>query len=337
MTEDGLDQVLQACAHAAIREWDLDVTSLTFVAARENAVFRVECGGGLAYALRIHRPGYHSLPELESEIEWTTALADVGIATPRPQWTCSGAAYALVPYGGDGDVRFVGLSEWIDGSQLAYVLGGDDKFSLYRDLGVLMARMHDHTSRWQPSGSFVRHRLDLEGLLGATPWWGPFWDLPELDEEQRAVIDATRARMERSLRELGTDKSVFGLIHADLLPLNVLVHQGRPYVIDFDDAAFGWHHYDIAVCLSEFDGEAWVAHKRVLLEGYRSVREFSTDAEGLLPMFHNLRLFQVLGWMHTRIDELIALTGGQRTRPELLAGRIARAVAAARSFLATAH
>jgi len=36
---------------------------------------------------------------------------------------------------------------------------------------------------------------------------------------------------------------------ADLPPGNLLVHKDQLAVIDFDDAGFGWHHYDLAVAL----------------------------------------------------------------------------------------
>jgi hypothetical protein len=116
---DGINPTdIRRCAERALEFWDLDVSSIVFVAARENAVFRVECADGAGYALRIHRQGYHSLAELESENEWTTALSDAGIDTPRPVPTRAGPAYATVPYGPHGETRQVGLIEWIDGVPL---------------------------------------------------------------------------------------------------------------------------------------------------------------------------------------------------------------------------
>ena len=66
-------------ANQALEHWSLQVTSLTLASQSENTVFRVETADQGAFALRLHRPGYHSLPELESEQIWTRALADGGV------------------------------------------------------------------------------------------------------------------------------------------------------------------------------------------------------------------------------------------------------------------
>ena len=58
---------------------------------------------------------------------------------------------------------------------------------------------------------------------------------PELDAEQTATILAARSRMNQVLFDYGTTPENFSLIHADLLPQNVLVSKGQPFVIDFDD------------------------------------------------------------------------------------------------------
>jgi len=60
-------------------------------------VFRVDSEDGRAYALRVHRPGYHTLAELESEPHWTAALNEAGHAgTPIVSYA---AKYASAYYG----------------------------------------------------------------------------------------------------------------------------------------------------------------------------------------------------------------------------------------------
>ena len=74
---------LHAIANQALEHWSLQVTSLTLASQSENTVFRIETADRGTFALRLHRPGYHSLPELESEQIWTRALAEGGIAIPK--------------------------------------------------------------------------------------------------------------------------------------------------------------------------------------------------------------------------------------------------------------
>ena len=64
------------------------------------------------------------------------------------------------------------------------------------------------------------------------------------------MLLATRAQIRRALDRYGRDPATFSLIHADLHHANLLVNDRDLSIIDFDDAGFGWHQYDIAVALS---------------------------------------------------------------------------------------
>ena len=123
-------------------------------------------------------------------------------------------------------------------------------------LGELIARMHLQTETFVAPPGFTRHRLDVEGLIGEDPWWGPFWHVPEFSEQERELVLKVREGIRRRLAAYGTGSGVFGLIHADLLPDNVLVRSdGVVAAIDFDDAAFGYRLYDVAVPLTGLTAE----------------------------------------------------------------------------------
>jgi Ser/Thr protein kinase RdoA (MazF antagonist) len=296
-------RALRELAGRAIALWDVEVAATRFISARENAVYRIDATNGRSYALRIHRPGYHTLAELESENEWTTALSDAGIDAPRPVPTRDGSAYATLPFG-DGETRHVGVIEWIDAESLEEVLERDDRdpLPLFRELGVLLARLHDQASSWHPPPGFARHALDAVGLIGDEPWWGQFWDVPELSAAERSLVLAARGAIDRVLAAYGTEPQTYGLIHADLLPQNVLVLGDRMAAIDFDDAALGWHQYDIAVALHDFeDGEHAGAFQEALIAGYRSIRAFDDEALAMLPVFQLVRNLVEIGWFHSRM------------------------------------
>jgi Ser/Thr protein kinase RdoA (MazF antagonist) len=317
-----------ACAERALDHFDVEVESVEFVASRENAVFRVVDTAGSKRALRIHRPGYHTLIELESELEWTTALREVGIATPRSIPTIGGQWYASVPFGVEGPPRFVGLMEWIDGEPLDATLRDGEPTQIYWRLGALMAALHMHSIGWSGSDAFTRHSLDVDGLVGDDPWWGRYWEVPEMSVAERGLVESARARMAGLLRDFGTDADRFGLIHADLLPENVLVRDGMPFVIDFDDAGYGWHLYDVATSLvSRVDSDDFDDCRDALVDGYRSVRELPDDHLVLLPVFLLARMMMQLGWTHSRVSTAITFSSGHTVlRTDLLAPRIRRVV-----------
>ncbi|HLY78646.1 MAG TPA: hypothetical protein VKQ70_04690, partial [Caulobacteraceae bacterium] len=73
-------RVFTPAASQALKAFPIEPTGLELVALSENVTFRVtDRRDGAAYVLRLHRPGYHTLGELNSERIWTRALADAGI------------------------------------------------------------------------------------------------------------------------------------------------------------------------------------------------------------------------------------------------------------------
>jgi Ser/Thr protein kinase RdoA (MazF antagonist) len=107
-------------------------------------------------------------------------------------------------------------------------------------------------------------------------------------------------------------------------------------VIDFDDAGFGWHQYDMSVALRPFAASPMLAPcTEALVAGYRSVRPFSDDDLAMLPTFQTIRLLVELGWLHTRVAEMLQVTPGHEiSRHELMESRIGLAVDACESLLA---
>ena len=109
--------------------------------------------------------------------------------------------------------------------------------------------MHAHSETWRPPAGFVRRAVDADGLMGAAPHWGAFWGHAALTPAERGSADRDRERLHAALGRLPRDPLWFGMIHADLHHGNLLADGERLTVIDFDDCAFGWHLYDLAVAL----------------------------------------------------------------------------------------
>jgi Ser/Thr protein kinase RdoA (MazF antagonist) len=300
----GAEAYLAAAAQAA-RAFPIEPVDLTPVWMSENVTFRVtDAADGAAYVLRLHRPGYHDLAALESERAWTVALARDGVGAPVGVRTRQGDWYAPTTMPAGGEVRYAGLSRWTDGELMSEVVGRDGparEAEHFRALGTLVARLHDQATAWKPPLDFKRHRLDVDGLLGAAPWWGRFWEHPGLTDAERGLISATRWRLAGVLEEVGEDPETFGLIHADLHPANVLCRDGRLSVIDFDDCAFGWHAFDIAVALFyEWTLPRFETVRASFLAGYREARALNPATEALIDTFLIMRGLSLFGWLAQR-------------------------------------
>ncbi len=323
---------LHALAIRALALWPLEPTRVEPLKVRENAVYAVHTADGGRVVLRVHRYGYHSDEALHSEMLWLDALRAHGIEVPRAVPSCAGRPFEVIE-DSDGP-RQVDVFEWIEGRPLGSVdqsLAADPETirSVYATVGALAARIHAQSSAWRPPPSFHRHAWDREGLVGERPFWGRFWELETLQPAERRLLERLRGALDAELRRFGTAADRFGLIHADLVPENVLVDGDRVRVIDFDDAGFGWHLFEIATSLYFIRRESFYEIARdAFVAGYRRQRPLPDEHLALLPAFLAARGTTYLGWVHTRRGESVA--------QELTPLSIELAVAAAEDYLGRA-
>jgi Ser/Thr protein kinase RdoA (MazF antagonist) len=297
-------QRLEVAGREALQRWNMTDCDLHLIKYRENAVFRVDCAG-LRRALRLHRYGYHSDAELLSELQWMQALDDVGITVPTIVPAASGELF--VTHAADdlpGNIQ-IDLFEWIDGEQLGSVEEGiADEASVsatYRIIGELAAKVHNQAVSWQLPPGFARHAWDAEGLAGEQPFWGRFWEIAAASSSERDLLVQGRDAVFGELSQLAKSPGTYSMIHADFAPENIMVEGDQLRLIDFDDAGFGWHLFELATSLYFILGESYFEQARdALIEGYRAHRQLSNEQLDLLPLFSLARGFTYIGWVHTR-------------------------------------
>jgi Ser/Thr protein kinase RdoA (MazF antagonist) len=292
-------------ARLALAEFGFDPASvpLTFVKMRENTVFRADTPGG-PIALRLHRPGYRQQREIAAESELIELLAARGFPVVRLVPTPSGAYTAVVS---DGETEVVvDAQRWLEGSRQ---LGGTEDAEgvgalderHFESMGRLAARMHQLAEELAGAHRFPRQPWDAEGLVGERALWGDALAVQGLDDDGRRRLARARAMILEELAEFGTAPSVYGYIHADFTPENVLVSGDELVVIDFDDFGEGWYLFDLATVLFFFlEQPDYEAFRAGLLRGYRNERPLDAREEELLDMFLVARGFTYLGWAATR-------------------------------------
>ena len=302
-------QVESCYAPAAIRalkSFPVEAQDIELITHSENVTFRVSVrDSDTSYVLRLHRPGYNSLAELESERAWTAALTEAGIPVPHSLPTRSGQHYVLIDIPGTGEQRYVGMTTWREGTQLSdYMDTSCDKaqrLRLYRRIGEFAAAIHNQSTRWKEPPGFVRRYLGLDNLLGETPIWGRFWEHKELTGTEKQLLIRARDKLRVALDAYGKQADIFSLIHADLHSENIVYNDGELALIDFDDSGYGWHLYDIAAALieSRLTADADAA-STALLNGYREYRKLAQQDVDMLPAFLLIRGMAIVGWFHQR-------------------------------------
>jgi len=132
------------------------------------------------------------------------------------------------------------------------------------------------------------------------PFWGPFWDNPDLTPPQRALMLDARARADAALARIEASLD-FGLIHADAITENVMIHDGRLALIDFDDGGWGFRDFDLAtVLMRQLGAPDYPALRAALLTGYAARRPVDPAT---LDLFLMLRALTYAGWIIPRMAE----------------------------------
>lgn len=310
-------------AEGAIDRYGLDARStVRLINVSENWTYRIDDPAtGRTFALRVHRPGYHTTAEIESELEWIDALRrDNVVETARTVTSRDGRRVTQLATS-DAGARNVVLFEWLSGETPEPE--GEDLLSGFRTLGAVSARMHGHARRWRQPPSFRRFTWDYETTLGASGHWGRWQDGLGMGSEELDVLGRVDRAIRSQLEAYGRSSTRFGLAHADIRLANLLVDGSHVRVIDFDDCGFSWFMYDFATTVSFFEDHPQVpALKDAWVEGYRSAAPFEPADEAELDTFVMLRRLLLVAWIgshHTFATEAAELGAGFTERSCALA------------------
>jgi Ser/Thr protein kinase RdoA (MazF antagonist) len=296
-------------AEAALGRFGLSPqATATLCNVSENHTYRVEDPASPnGYALRVHRPGYRTPRQIESELEWVDALReDDAVDTPT----------AVPAPGGERVVHVDGynvvLWEWLPGVEPDPE--GDAVLDGFKVLGAVSARMHAHARAWEPPAAFDRPPWDYDHTLGAAGHWGRWQDGLGMGPEELELLGRLDETIRGRLHAYGQGPERFGLVHADIRLANLLVDDGHVRVIDFDDSGFTWFMYDFATTVSFMEDHPRVPELQAAwLEGYRSVAPLDPADEAELDTFVMLRRLLLVAWIgshHTFATEAAELGAG---------------------------
>ena len=283
-------------AEKALPHWGLQGGTLTVIAARENTVYKVDHDVG-TFALRLHRKGYRTDSQLAAELDWMAWLDRCGLSVPAPVPSLTGAHLQHV------DGTQVDVLTWLQGETIDTALPKlslSAQCGLFRQLGETIARLHDASDRWPGAASCDRPAWDKDGLLGEAPLWDCFWGNPDLTPPQRKLMSTFRATASADLERLAPSLD-YGLIHSDLVPVNLMWTGEALHLIDFDDGGFGFRLFELATALLKHRAHpSYPILKDSLIDAYAAVRPIDTRH---LTLFMALRAATYVGWNMTRMNE----------------------------------
>lgn len=262
LTDDQQVEALRPIAHAAAEQFELEVTELELVAHAFNTTFAVAGSDGERHALRVHTNSVSTPTNVVAQQSWQHAIAtETDILVPDPLRTVDGGWYAVVGSRALGQDFVVTGASWLEGPDVRE-LGAVTA----RELGRVMATLHDQAESWTPpaGGNLTRFDAPLFGdvdLLDTTPSLAP---------ESRAVLDTAREATALAFTAVH-DGTALIPVHADLHGGNLKWDGQHLAVFDFDDSGLGLPLVDLAVSTFYLRGGDPV-HEQALRAGYAEVR-----------------------------------------------------------------
>jgi Ser/Thr protein kinase RdoA (MazF antagonist) len=296
---------LEEKATRALVLWGLPAQKPELLKYRENAVYRVRLANDKSAALRLHRPGYHNVETIRSELSFSAHLAQGGLNVPLPFETAEGETLVNVAAPG-APVHYASIVSWTPGApigQSGEPFAHDESAlaDIFDKLGTTLAKLHDLADGFGKPGGFSRPAWDRAGLLGEAPFWGRFWDCDGLSADQKISLSELRARLKERLDATSCQTLDFGLIHADAVRENVMLDGKSLGLIDFDDCGFGYRLFDLATpLLKSLNEPAYPLIKAAPIGGYRARRPLPEAALEMLPLFLLLRSLTYIGWAAQR-------------------------------------
>ncbi|QNE35398.1 phosphotransferase enzyme family protein [Leifsonia shinshuensis] len=293
-------------ARRSLRLFDIeDGARIEFVNRRENIVFRVTSDGN-DWALKLHRPGYHTDSEIESESALLETLTGAGVSVPTPVRRSDDSHVAHVA-DADGNSTQVTMQRWLasaiplGSSPLTFTGQARPTDAQLLQFGRTIALLHRCWERTGTPAGYDRLAWDAAGLSGPDALWGRASRLNGLTPEQRVTFEEAEQRLAQDLAVLPRTPSTYGPIHGDLTLENILDSERGLSVIDFDDCGEGWYLFDLATACFFLTGHG-EADEMVgaVLRGYQSERSLSVaDRQAWHPLLL-ARALSYLAWSVAR-------------------------------------
>ena len=305
-----LISLLGELANTSLKLWEVPAeASAKLINFSENATYLVSSSKGYRSILRIHRENYHTKLAIASEIAWTRALnKESEVETPN-----------IIPGRNNQDIqqgkvdglknnRYMVMFEYVEGEEPNEE---QDLVGPFEELGEISAKTHIHSIGWNRPNYFERLEWNIDAFFGSKPIWGKWQDAPAMEKPVLKLLIQQEDLIVKRIKKFGMGCGKFGLIHADMRLANLLIHEGKTRLIDFDDCGIGWFLYDFAAGISFMEDNPTVETlKDAWVRGYRNVSSLSNEEEKEIDTFIMLRRMALLAWIGSHSDTDLAKEQG---------------------------
>ena len=280
-------QSLATFAHELLKSYGISNAKVSCINFGFNATYSVETETGVRYALRININSAKTINNLLAEIEWVRHLnRTAGINTPTPIATLKDEFIVSSIHPESGLTLFALMYSWLEGEEI----GDEPTLDQLHEVGKAIALLHRDSSNFVLSSQLELPTFDdffwsTEDFL--------FSEKSKLSPADKSLLQEAHDLIMEFTRDLYKSSPVH-IIHADVHGWNLMWHEGKLSIFDFDDCGFGVEAQDIAVALYYLDTPE---QEQALLAGYTSIKplpKYSDNAMKALLLHRRLLLLNYL-------------------------------------------
>ncbi len=315
MTSADKKQQFYRIAKAALAHYNINDAELVFMAIAGNVTFRVESKKQGKFLLRLHHTvafdrnvwSISGRKEIESELMWLSALRrDTNLIVQTPVRNQEGHFVTRGSLNEACEPIDCSVMCWIEGKHIHRVTRIHAK-----RLGLLVARLHEHTQRWEIPLCFARPKIDWDRLYASLI---PLEKGVEIGTVCKAEYDAfceALLRIKTVMDALCEESLAWGLIHGDLHSGNYLVygHEIRP--IDFSLCGFGYYLFEVSDVIHYLPSEYHIP----FLEGYQILHQLPDDYRFAIEAFFICSMARNLAYLALNPDDYEGLSRHVRENP----------------------
>ena len=265
---------------------------ISILASMENRVYEVEIDNDEAKTvsenfkiIKFYRPGRWSKDQIQDEHDFLFDLTKNDITAIAPDKIngqslfedSNGLYYTIFPKQGGR-----AADEWND--------------ELLGQMGRLLARLHN-TGQVKPAS----HRLNLDiktfGVANLDLILNSSHMLLDYKEQYRSVAEEIFTLSEPLFNNINYQR-----IHGDCHHGNILLKEGRPFLIDFDDMTMGPRVQDIWMITPGRD-EYSLDQRQTLISAYMSMTDFDPRELKLIETLRALRIIHFSAWISHRFED----------------------------------
>ena len=279
LTGPGKKRRMHGVAKEAVKQYDIDVKSISYITEATNIFFKVTDNSGKKYALKICQEESSKIEDNLTEVFLIEQVAkNSDVTVPEVLYSSAGNGVVWVEHDGFDLKKRIVMYNWLEGSEI----DGREDESYFEKLGKAMAKLHKATEGIAiPDGIMPKKWDRIFYYRDEVPVYKEEKYQKFLTPEFHEVMDFIIPYLDEKLSGYYNNSSP-QLIHADLNPYNMWTHKNEIRIMDFEEAMFAMPVHDFAIALFYYrydDNFDYSMVYDLLIEGYSDVKDLPRFTE----------------------------------------------------------